>query len=458
VARAKTTATADAAAAQSAGPQAAAADDPAAGATEAVAGDADRAAPEAEAAAVIDADPVPADAGESDGGESDGGGPDGLADPAPDPVADPGPVVVAPPRRRAGGFLPTVLGGAVAAGLGFGAAIYVLPPFLSPPQTAGELTELSDQIAARSARIDEIGAAVAALQTGKAGADDLAGLTATTADLAAGLAAAREAVDSLQTGLSDAAARLASFEARLATLEKRPVEGGAASATALEAFGRDMAAMRAEIAAERIALDAAEQRIAAAAADAAARLASVDAEARKLRAEAEAEARRGAALASLRHVQAALESGAPIGDALAGLSAAGIAVPQALSDQAQGIPSLAALRDAFPGAARAALSAALRVRSADADTWTRLGAFLRSQSGARSLAPRAGDDPDAILSRAEAALRLGDLSGAIAAIADLPPEAQAPMAEWLALADRRLSAAAAIADLVGAVTGQEASE
>jgi hypothetical protein len=32
------------------------------------------------------------------------------------------------------------------------------------------------------------------------------------------------------------------------------------------------------------------------------------------------------------------------------------------------------------------------------------------------------------------------------------------MAEWLALADRRLSAAAAIADLVGAATGQEVSK
>lgn len=363
-------------------------------------------------------------------------------------VADaPPPAPAAPPRRRSGGFLMPALGGVVAAGLGFGAAVYVLPAVWSPPQTRSEFVELTDALAAQTLRLDELQAAVATLRDTAAGAGDLAALTAANTALADRVEAARADIDSLAGRLASATDAFGRLDARLTALEKRPVDGGAASATALEAFGRDMAAMRAEIAAERAAITEAQDRIAAAAEAAASRIKAVEVEAGRLKAEAAAEAARGAALASLRHVQAALESGAPIGDALAGLAAAGVSVPPGLTEQAQGVPSLAALRDAYPPAARAALAAALRAQSGDAGLWTRLGAFLRSQSGARSLAPRAGDDPDAILSRAEAALRAGDLPAAIAVIADLPPEGQVPMTEWIALANRRIAATEAVAAL-----------
>lgn len=354
----------------------------------------------------------------------------------------------APPRRRSGGFLMPALGGVVAAGLGFGAAVYVLPTVWAPPQTRSDLAELTDALTAQTLRLDELQATVATLRGNAASAGDLAALSEAHTAVAGTLKAARADLDSLESRLTSAAEAFGTLDARLTALEKRPVDGGGASATALDAFGRDMAEVRAEIAAERAAVSAAQDRIAAATEAAESRIAAVEAEAVRLKAEAAAETARGTALASLRHVQAALESGAPMADALAGLAAAGVSIPPALTDQAQGVPSLAALHDAYPPAARIALAAALRAQSDEAGLWTRFGAFLRSQSGARSLAPRAGDDPDAILSRAEAALRFGDLPATIAGIAELPPEGQAPMAEWITLANRRIAATDAVAALV----------
>jgi acyl-CoA synthetase (AMP-forming)/AMP-acid ligase II len=82
----------------------------------------------------------------------------------------------------------------------------------------------------------------------------------------------------------------------------------------------------------------------------------------------------------------------------------------------------------------------------------RVGNFLRSQTGARSLAERQGTDPDAILSRAEARVAQGDVSGALSEIATLAPEGQAAMADWVAAAEARVSAIEA-ADALAAALG-----
>ncbi len=121
-------------------------------------------------------------------------------------------------------------------------------------------------------------------------------------------------------------------------------------------------------------------------------------------------------------------------------------MPPALAEQGQGVPTLEALRAAFAPAARAALAASLK-QTAGGSLWDRSLAFLRTQSGARSLTPREGADPDAVLSRAEAALAAGDPGASIAAIAALPTDGQARMAEWVALAKRRIAATAAAAAL-----------
>ena len=98
---------------------------------------------------------------------------------------------------------------------------------------------------------------------------------------------------------------------------------------------------------------------------------------------------------------------------------------------------MATLRDTFAPAARDALAAA---RAGTVETDRSLGSFLRRQLGARSVEPREGDDPDAVLSRAEAALTQGRLQQTLDEIAALPDPARAALADWTALARLRLSA------------------
>jgi hypothetical protein len=109
----------------------------------------------------------------------------------------------------------------------------------------------------------------------------------------------------------------------------------------------------------------------------------------------------------------------------------------------------AALLAAFPDAARAAL-AAVAAEEAQGGGWSdRALAFLQMQTGARSVTEREGTGPDAVLSRAEAALREGRLADAVAEVTTLPPAAQAPLADWLAQAGTTLAARAALAGLQG---------
>ena len=81
-----------------------------------------------------------------------------------------------------------------------------------------------------------------------------------------------------------------------------------------------------------------------------------------------------------------------------------------------------------------------------------IGGFFKQQLGARSVAPRDGDDPDAILSRAEAAMRDGRLADALAEVKALPPEAQEPLSEWLSDAQARHDAQDAVQTLTQRLT------
>ncbi len=351
----------------------------------------------------------------------------------------------ADPAPRRGGFLAPALGGVVAAGLGFGLAVYVMPKVWTPESTAEEIAALSAALKTQDGRIGTLTSDIAALTAAPsaAAAEDVAALETRLTDALTKLGAS---VSSSDEKLTLMATQLEALDTRLAELEKRPVEGGAASATALDAFGREMEALRAEIAAQREAAAAAQEQIAAMTDEAAAQLESAQRDAESQRELAEEAARQSAIRAGIGRLQAALESGASIEEGLADLVAAGVDVPPALTEQAHGVPSLASLREAFPPAARDAIAASLKEQS-NGGMWDRITAFARSQSGARSLTPRAGDDPDAILSRAEAALGAGDLATAIEEVGTLPADGQARMAEWIVLAERRRAAVDAVAAL-----------
>jgi hypothetical protein len=239
---------------------------------------------------------------------------------------------------------------------------------------------------------------------------------------------------------------VANSDARLAVLEQRPVVQPADSAE-LAALRADIEALRARLAQNASASQISSAEIEAAAANAAARIAAAEAEAAELRARSEAEAQRALAQAAVAHLRAALENGSPMDAALAQLQAAGIAAPPALAGS---VPSLQALRDDFAPAARRALARA-RTAAPDQGTLDRLGAFVLAQTGARSLQPREGGDADAVLSRAEAALRRADLAAALAEVASLPEPVLAEMADWQAAAARRQAATQALADLAQGV-------
>lgn len=375
-------------------------------------------------------------------------------------ISDPEPVPVeaapelsstpdhAPVAKQRGGFFPMVLGGAVAAGLGFGAAAVVLPNILTPPEPPKlDTSAFEGQIATQNERITSLTAQLEELKSDTT----LADLAAAQSDLAAQLATQIQATtDAFNERIGLESARLETLDARLVELEKRPVEDGAASALALQAFGREMTTLREEIAANREANATAQAAIAAAAEQAASQISSVEARAVALKEEAETVGQHAAARAALSRAQAALESGTSLEESLADFKSAGVAVPDILSEQAASVPSFAALRTSFPIAARKALAASLK-ETAGENAWDRVGAFLKSQTGARSLSPRAGDDADAVLSRAEAALHASDLEMAVAELAKLPETGQAQMAEWVAMAQRRIAVTAAIADIARAM-------
>lgn len=336
------------------------------------------------------------------------------APPVAEPARQPGPP---PEPSRGGNPLMLVLGGVVAAGLGFGLA-QVVPNGWPLASTGEQLASIESRLAAQDQKL-------AALAPDQTLADRIATLEARV------------------QGLPDPTADLAALRAELADLKQQASAPAADLAPDIAALKAEIATLRGEVSA--IPKDGSAELQALKAAAQAEREAA-EARAAALRAEAEATARSAVARGAVLRVQAALDAGGAFDTALDDLGSAGITVPAALSAHAQGLLTLAQLQTAFPDAARAVL-AATQKPGADATVSERLGAFLKAQTGMRALTPQEGGYPDAILSRAEAALHKGDLTGALAELDALPPEGAAAMADWRAKADARAEAAAALATL-----------
>lgn len=364
---------------------------------------------------------------------------------APRPATDPAP--------RRGGFLPLALGGAVAAGLGAAAAIWALPHL--PPEwrpVTAAVPAASAPPAEAPPPIDEAALIAAAREAARQAAlDALAEAPAPEAapvDMPADLAARLDALEQA-AGQPDLSARLDALEQALAQQPDAPEGANPQALAALEARLEEQQARLEELAArpafDTEAATALQTRIEQAAAEAEQRLAAAQAEADALQQAAAESTRRAEAVAAIAALQAALDEGITPDQARDALTAAGLETPEAL---AAPIPSLAQLQAGFPEAARAALRASLAAASAEGQG-NLVTNFLRAQTGARSVTPREGTDPDAILSRADAALQAGRVAEALAEIAALPqPALAAPaMAEWRAEAEAHANAQAALSDL-----------
>jgi hypothetical protein len=217
-------------------------------------------------------------------------------------------------------------------------------------------------------------------------------------------------------------------------LESRPAGNAAADPAAISQLKADIESLQSGLAAQKQAAETMAQ------------------EAEAKRADTAAQAQTVLLSAALTKVEAALQSGAPFAEPLALLADAGIAVPAILTDNAEsGLPTIASLTASFDEPARMALEESLRGNMGE--TWSeRVGSFLRAQTGARSLTPQEGNDPDAILSRANAAVAAGDLQTALAEIATMPEPAQVALSDWAAQAKLHLDAQTATVELATALS------
>ena len=332
----------------------------------------------------------------------------------PEPQADPAPETNAQQTQSAGaGFLPLLLGGVVAGAIGYGVATY-FPMNDGSVDVSVQMQAQTDQLAALEAKLADIPAV------------DLSGVEAQIASVGDQAAALSGAIDT----------NFADLDARLTEVEKRPGADGTLSDTALAAYQHELEQLRAD-------LEIQQATMMSAVAQAETDLAAARAEAEALEQEALASAEAAASRAALNRVSTAIETGAPFADALGDL---GGDLPAALSSAAEnGVATTAELTSDFPAAARAALATARAEGVSDESGG--LGGFLRNQFDVRSTAPQEGSSPDAVLSRAEAAIKEGRVADALAEIEALPEVARAEMTDWTAQATERADVLDAVATL-----------
>lgn len=322
--------------------------------------------------------------------------------------------------ERKGGFVPMLLGGVAAAALGFFAAM-AMPGLVSqPPDPAvGEmqsrLDSQSGDIEGLTSRSDTFATDIEDIRTALGGIDTAA----------------------LQTALTDLTAQVSQIDERLTALERRPVEESV-SPEAMAAYEREFEQLRQSVSQQQQELNAAleEERN---------RIAAMADEARTSETNAAAQAQLAESRTILAELTTRLREGEAYAEQLGALRENDVTVPEPLAaPAADGVAALGALQDDFPPLARDALR---QVRAEQGNTG--VGDAIQNLFNARSVTPREGDDADAVLSRAEAALDSGNLDTALTELEALPASAAEVMSGWVSRAQTRrdaLDAASALAD------------
>jgi len=306
-----------------------------------------------------------------------------------------------------------LLGGIVAGAIGFAAAEYNV--FGMRDQEAADTT-------AADTAMTDVNDRLSALEQASADAADQPAATAPDTSATDG------AIEEIRTSLSDLSARVEDLASREPSSPTTPAP------VDTSAFEEELAALKTSVETQRDEI----QRLLDNAL-------SVE--------EATAQAAQAAtAQSAIARIVAAVTTGQPFAEEVSELQANGIAdVPAPLTEAAEnGVATSASLQDRFPDAAREALAEARS--TGDAETGGGVASFFKTQLGARSVTPREGNDPDAILSRAEAAVRDGRLSDALTEIEALPEPAKAPLADWIADAKARQAAQDAVDTLTQRLT------
>ncbi len=312
-------------------------------------------------------------------------------------------------ERKSGGFWPLFLGGVVAALLGFVAGkTEVMDQFIPPSwRSTAENVETTDRLASMDQTVSQLRGEIDELRGQIPGAPE----------------DNSEALNGFTTSMNALSASVDELETRVSALEQRPEPAPDASPNVnVEALTDEMQAQQAQI--DKLLEDA-----------------------QNMQASAAAAANTTLARAAATRVLSAVDSGSPFATALSDVSAnSDVEIPQALGSAADdGVTTLSELQQTLPEAARSALAAA---RTNATDENGGFGGFLRQQLGARSVEPRAGDDPDAVLSRMEEAVRQGRLADALTEAEALSDPAKAELQSWMDAAQARLEATNAAEALI----------
>ena len=312
---------------------------------------------------------------------------------------------------------PMFLGGLSAGAIGFGIAI--LPNYFNSNDQLGSLLldqkEIHDQIISLSETVSEL------TNIGPPAnfSEELDPFRISLSKLSADIMMNSSAQEQEITALKE----------RIYLLENRPLNGGV-SESVIQSYERELTQIRAEI--EVIVNKAAGE------------IEQAQGEAAMLEVAAQAISQENVAASALIGIEAAISNGTGYSTLLEELKLIlGLNVPEVLTANAQlGVVSLNKLQDEFPKLARVSLQAAR-----GEGYGTGFGAFLKAQLGFRSLFPREGTSPDAVLSRAEASVAAGNLQVALVELIDLPKSGQLVLQDWSERARTRLSVLNALSEL-----------
>ncbi|MCK4861334.1 MAG: hypothetical protein KAS85_05415 [Rhodobacteraceae bacterium] len=305
---------------------------------------------------------------------------------------------------------------------------------------------------------------IAALQAALADMPETVSTYEIEAMIAGGISTKTAALSARIDGL-DGETDTSGIDSRLAALELK-TDGQRAELSSLLSQLSDVSQMGGEVSADTAAklagFAAVNEGLKAEIGALASRIDGVSATAAQVSAvETNAEVARNAAAvrSSLNAIDVALSAGLPFAAVLNDLEKAGATdIPMALSGVSNGVATMAKLRADFPEAAHAAIRASILVSAGDG-VFASIGAFTKAQVAGRSLTPQDGVGPDAVLSRAEAALKQDDLDKALTEIDALPAAAMAPdgdgaMDLWLANATELQNALNAFDTLQASLTAE----
>lgn len=323
-----------------------------------------------------------------------------------------------------------IAGGIFAVAIGFGAAIglYQYGVLITPTLPNEAQIDIGASISKQNEQFSELEKRVSSVQSklelliSRAGA----GNTSEKIDLLG------EEFNQFATELETVNLQLAKLSKRTDDLENRPVLQ-AVPEDIIEKHSKELETLQATLTQQREQVQAVMQ----------------EAEAKEAIAKKAAlEARIFSAASRL---STAVKNGSNYADALVDFEAASeLKVPDVLRKYAQtGFVTKEQLIEQFPIAARLAVNSA-RSEGQDAQGKT-FADYLKTQLKARSVVPREGMSADAILSRAEAAVKDDRLTDALSELEALDLTARNQMNDWVSQAEERLAAVAYIETIVAQI-------